>query len=86
MEGAQVRAWAEAEAATEEAIRRVLDAEGLRPYPWSNRPGDVYGAHTHPYHKVIYVLHGAITFGFPADGSRDAASRRPAGVGAGRGP
>ena len=23
------------------------------------------GAHTHPYHKVIYVVQGAITFGLP---------------------
>jgi quercetin dioxygenase-like cupin family protein len=40
-------------------------AEGLAPYRWSNGPGDVYGAHTHPYDKVIYVVEGSITFGVP---------------------
>lgn len=40
-------------------------AEGLSPYSWSNAPGDIYAAHTHRYHKVIYVVKGAITFGLP---------------------
>ena len=39
--------------------------EGLSPYTWSNGPHDVYAAHTHGYDKVIYVVHGSITFGLP---------------------
>lgn len=42
--------------------------EGLEPYRWSNGPGDVYGAHSHPYHKVIYVVQGSIKFGLPDSG------------------
>ncbi|MGD2040785.1 MAG: cupin domain-containing protein [Anaerolineae bacterium] len=53
------------EAPSEADLRRTLDEEGLAPYRWSNGPGDVYGAHTHPYHKVIYVVRGSITFGLP---------------------
>ena len=40
-----------------------LRAEGLgSPRRWSNGPGDAYGWHDHPYHKVLYCLSGAITF------------------------
>lgn len=53
---------------TEAEIRRVLAEEGLRPYVWSNGPGDVYSAHRHSYHKVIYVVEGSITFGLPERG------------------
>jgi len=60
--------WAEEKPPTEREIRGILDEEGLQPYRWSNAPGDVYAAHTHSYHKVIYVVQGSITFGFPGDG------------------
>ncbi len=62
--------WPNAEPPSEAAIRRTLDAEGLIPYAWSNGPGDVYGAHDHSYHKVIYVVAGSITFGLPDEGRR----------------
>lgn len=52
------------------AIRRRLTAEELRPYEWSNAPGDTYAAHSHSYDKVIYVVRGSITFGLPATGAR----------------
>ncbi|MGD8465759.1 MAG: cupin domain-containing protein [Anaerolineae bacterium] len=61
----QVQPWMGEEAPSEADLRRTLDEEGLAPYRWSNGPGDVYGAHTHPYHKVIYVVRGSITFGLP---------------------
>jgi quercetin dioxygenase-like cupin family protein len=65
-----VTPWPQAAAAGEAAIRRALDEAGLRYYPWSNGPGDVYAAHTHSYNKVIYVVRGSITFGLPASGER----------------
>jgi mannose-6-phosphate isomerase-like protein (cupin superfamily) len=40
-----------------------LRAEGLAPSPWSNGPGDRYGAHDHEYDKVIVVESGSIRFG-----------------------
>jgi quercetin dioxygenase-like cupin family protein len=49
----------------EAGLRQRMAEEGLAPYRWSNAPRDVYGAHTHPYHKVIYVVEGSITFGVP---------------------
>jgi quercetin dioxygenase-like cupin family protein len=57
--------WQGVASPTEAEIRRILEAEGLSAYKWSNGPGDVYGAHDHPYHKVIYVVQGSITFGLP---------------------
>lgn len=67
-ETVNVRRWEGNEIPSEATIRRILDAEGLQPYRWSNAPGDVYGTHTHPYHKVIYVVQGSITFGLPGEG------------------
>lgn len=66
----EIRRWSEAQPPGEAAIRRILDTEGLQPYRWSNAPGDVYGAHTHSYHKVIYVVQGSITFGLPGTGGQ----------------
>jgi uncharacterized protein YjlB len=45
-----------------------LRGEGLAPGPWSNGPGDRYGAHDHGYDKVIVVDRGSIRFGLPATG------------------
>lgn len=42
-----------------------LRAEGLSASPWSNGPGDRYGAHDHGYDKVIVVAAGSIAFGLP---------------------
>ncbi len=54
----------------EASLREICAREGLQPYRWSNAPGDVYAAHEHSYHKVIYVVRGAIMFGLPASGER----------------
>jgi uncharacterized protein YjlB len=45
-----------------------LRAEGLDPAPWTNGPGDRYGAHEHGYDKVIAVAAGSISFGLPDEG------------------
>ena len=66
----EVHKWESDTTPDEAAIRKILDAEGLQPYRWSNGPGDVYGAHSHTYHKVIYVVNGSITFGLPDTGDR----------------
>jgi quercetin dioxygenase-like cupin family protein len=39
-----------------------FEAEGLKPYSWSNGPGDIYQPHSHSYHKVLYCLSGSIVF------------------------
>ena len=65
-----VQKWEQDKPPDETEIRNRLKAEGLTFYRWSNAPGDVYAAHTHPFHKVIYVLAGSITFSLPALGEQ----------------
>lgn len=57
--------WRRANAPGENDLLEALRSEGLKPYRWANNPGDVYAAHDHPYHKVIYVVRGSITFLLP---------------------
>lgn len=64
-----VTRWALAETPRAERLNALLEAEGLRARRWSNRPGDRYPAHSHTYHKVIYVLVGAISFNLPECGA-----------------
>lgn len=66
---ARLTHWPGPEIPTETAIRRVLEAEGLAYGRWSNKPLDVYFAHSHTYNKVIYVIAGGITFTMPNDGT-----------------
>lgn len=49
-------------------LERSLRAEGLASGVWANSAGDRYGAHDHPYDKVIVVTAGSIRFGLPATG------------------
>jgi quercetin dioxygenase-like cupin family protein len=66
----EIHKWSGDLAPDETAIRKVLADEGLQPYRWSNGPEDVYGTHSHRFHKVIYVVKGSITFGLPESGER----------------
>ena len=54
----RVKKWSEREPPSEADIRSRLQAEGLLSYRWSNAPGEVYAAHTHPFNKVIYQSGG----------------------------
>jgi len=67
--GATRTPWDGTHPASEEAILSRFAAEGLRPYRWSNGPGDRYAVHSHPYHKVIYVVEGSIRFDLRPSGS-----------------
>ncbi len=64
----EVEAWEGAAGPSEADLERRMRSEGLEPYRWANDPGDLYPPHTHPYHKVIFVVRGSIVFGFPATG------------------
>jgi len=61
----KVLRWDKGETPTENGIARLLDAENLNYYPWSNSPNDLYAPHLHTYAKIIYVLRGSITFILP---------------------
>ena len=62
--------WSDEKLPDEALLRSILADEDLNPYVWSNGPGDVYAAHSHSYHKVIYVVRGTITFGLPDSGDK----------------
>ncbi len=65
MDTVQLKPWASPEAPSDASLRRLMQTEGLSPYPWSNAPHDTYAAHSHTYDKVIYCVSGSITFGLP---------------------
>ena len=44
-----------------------LLAAGVEPSAWSNGPGDRYGAHDHPYVKLLVCAEGSITFHIGAE-------------------
>lgn len=71
-----IERWAGSSPPSEAELRRIYADEGMQPYRWSNAPGDVYSAHTHSYHKVLYCVEGSITFRLPA---RDAEVQLQAG-------
>jgi hypothetical protein len=43
----------------------LLKKAGWSGYRWSNLPGDIYGAHRYPFHKIIYIVQGSISFTLP---------------------
>ena len=61
----KVTPWKSETPPSRDELWHIMTDEGLSLYAWSNRPFDVYPAHTHNYDKVIYVVSGSITFGLP---------------------
>lgn len=61
----QVTRWESASPPTEYILLQIMLQQGMNPHTWSNRAHDVYSAHKHEYHKVIYVVDGSITFILP---------------------
>jgi len=43
-------------------VEKELAAQGYSLETWANGPGAAYPVHDHPYHKVIVVQKGSITF------------------------
>jgi quercetin dioxygenase-like cupin family protein len=46
----------------QELERRLSEAGAGAPRWWSNGPGDTYGWHDHPYHKILFCSEGGIVF------------------------
>lgn len=63
-----VTRWAGPGDPTDRAIILAFHREDLVPHRWANGPGDIYAEHAHPYHKVLVVSSGSITFRLPASG------------------
>ena len=60
-----VTRWTLLDTPRAEKLNALLADEGLHAHRWGNQPGDRYPAHSHAFHKVIYVIAGSITFGLP---------------------
>jgi quercetin dioxygenase-like cupin family protein len=63
-----VEKWQNPHPPTEQELLELMYADNLVPYRWANDPHDVYPAHVHDYDKIIFVVSGSITFGFPVEG------------------
>jgi quercetin dioxygenase-like cupin family protein len=61
----KVMPWTGEDEPTEEHLRETLEQPDATIFRWSNQPEDVYPAHTHGYHKIVFVLEGSIKFDFP---------------------
>ena len=60
--------WPHSQPPSQAELEAALRREGLHPRWWANAPGDRYGAHSHPYHKVLYCHRGSIRFLVEASG------------------
>lgn len=61
----QVTRWKGGQHPTLQAITRILQNEGLRPYMWMNSPNHRHAVRSHGYDKVLYVIDGVIDVTFP---------------------
>ena len=70
MSGSTLTPWRRPEPPTAEELAGLFRRQGLSARWWSNAPGERYGSHAHPYHKVLYCARGSIRFvvGDPAAG------------------
>ncbi len=54
--------WPGPQPPSEAELEALFRREKLHPRWWSNAPGDRYGTHSHPYHKLLYCARGSIRF------------------------
>ena len=62
-----IERWSGDSPPSEADVLRMIAEKGLSGYRWSNHPGDVFGEHSHAFHKIIFVIQGSITFGLPLE-------------------
>lgn len=54
--------WPGPDPPTRDRLEAVFRKMNLAPGWWSNGPHDIYAAHSHSYHKVLYCARGSIRF------------------------
>jgi len=47
----------------EDALRRILEAEGFGVLRWRDEPGANYAPHSHDHDESLWVIEGEMTFG-----------------------
>lgn len=66
----RLQRWQGGQHPTMSNITRKMQAEGLRPYMWSNMPNHRYAIRTHGYDKILYVLEGTVEITLPDSNER----------------
>ncbi|MDX2159784.1 MAG: cupin domain-containing protein [bacterium] len=66
----RVTRWSGGQHPTLSTITRQMQREQMRPYFWENAPNYRYGARSHGYAKVMYVVEGTIELNFPDTNAR----------------
>ena len=66
----RITRWSGGQHPTLATITRYMKKEGLRPYMWDNTPNQRYAVRSHGYHKVLYVVEGAVEIMFPDSNQR----------------
>ncbi len=62
MDGPRLISWSDGAPPAGRQLAERLRTEGLAGHTWSNGRGDMYAAHSHTYHKILYCVTGSITF------------------------
>ncbi len=57
--------WNRAVPPADLALRHTLQTEGLSVMEWTDPPGTIYPAHTHPFVQVHVILSGHLRVGLP---------------------
>ncbi len=60
-----VRRWSGGQHPSLSNVTRLLEAEGLRPFLWTNTPNHRYAVRSHGYSKVLYVIDGSLEVTLP---------------------
>ena len=66
----QVRRWQGGQHPSLSAITRLMEADGLRSYLWTNTPNQRQAVRSHGYDKVLYVVDGQLEVIFPDSNQR----------------
>lgn len=69
-EAVRVTRWTGGQHPTMSTITRMMKAQGLRPYMWTNAPNHRYAVRSHGYDKVLYVVEGALELVLPDSNQR----------------
>ena len=62
MAAVELTRWPHDKLPTQSQLDAIFRESHLSPNWWSNGPGDVYGVHSHSFHKVLFCADGGITF------------------------
>ncbi|MBC8170226.1 MAG: cupin domain-containing protein [Anaerolineae bacterium] len=66
----RIKRWEGSHHPTMAKITQLMQADGLRPYMWTNMPNHRYAVRSHGFHKVLYVIEGNLELILPDSNER----------------